>query len=200
WRHLAILLTPFTVVYSLLLIPRAASADGIFDRYLLELLPVALIWMLRYYQDRIASRLPRATPVLVTIMAFYSAVIIHNMFSFYRARVTLAAEIRANGIRDSSVDYGWEYNFTTELRHSDHINDPHIVFPPHAYIPAPPPPAGACPMFWADKTPHIRPLYGVSFDPNACYGPAPFAPVHYSRWPYRTPGTLYVVRYLPPKA
>ncbi len=22
---------------------------------------------------------------------------------------------------------------------------------------------------------------------------APFAPIHYSRWPYRTPGTLYVV-------
>jgi len=53
-------------------------------------------------------------------------------------------------------------------------------------------------MSWYDKTPHIHPLYSVSFDPDACYGPAPFAPVHYSRWPYRTPGTLYVVRYVSP--
>ena len=35
-----------------------------------------------------------------------------------------------------------------------------------------------CPMLWYDLTPHIHPLYGVSFDPDACYGPAPFAPVH----------------------
>jgi hypothetical protein len=53
-------------------------------------------------------------------------------------------------------------------------------------------------MFWHGKTPHIHPVYGVSFDSNACYGPAPFAPVHYSRWLARNPGTLYVVRYTPP--
>lgn len=53
-------------------------------------------------------------------------------------------------------------------------------------------------MFDSDDTPHIRPLYGISFDPNACYGTAPFAPMHYSRWPYSTPGTLYVVRYISP--
>ena len=35
-----------------------------------------------------------------------------------------------------------------------------------------------CPMRWYDLTPHIHPLYGVFFDPDACYGPAPFAPVH----------------------
>jgi hypothetical protein len=52
-------------------------------------------------------------------------------------------------------------------------------------------------MFWHDKTPHINPIYGVSFDPNACYGPAHFAPVHYSRWPFRTSGAIYIVRYTP---
>jgi hypothetical protein len=61
----------------------------------------------------------------------------------------------------------------------------------------PPPPPGPCQMRWYDYTPHIHPIYGVSFDPDTCYGPAPFALVHYSRWPQRTPGSLYVVRYLP---
>jgi hypothetical protein len=52
-------------------------------------------------------------------------------------------------------------------------------------------------MFWHDKTPSITPLYGISFDPNACYGLAPFAPVRYTRWLASTPETLYVVRYTP---
>jgi hypothetical protein len=53
-------------------------------------------------------------------------------------------------------------------------------------------------MFWHDKTPHINPIYGISFDPNACYGPAPFAPVYYTRWLASSPEALYVVRYTPP--
>jgi hypothetical protein len=49
-------------------------------------------------------------------------------------------------------------------------------------------------------TSHIQLLYRVSFDPNACYGRASFAPVHYSRWLSRTPDTLYVVRFATPAA
>ena len=196
WAELAILLLPFTIAYALLLTPRAATT-GIHDRYLLSLLVVALIFLVRYYQERIQPRLPAASILLVAVVAVYSVAVIHNFFSFYRARVAIASEIRASGVPDVSVNNGWEYNFVVELQHSDHINDPRIVLPAHAYVKTPPLPADTCPMRWHDFTPHIHPIYGVSFDPNACYGPAPFAPVHYSRWPYRTPGTLYVVRYLP---
>jgi hypothetical protein len=48
-----------------------------------------------------------------------------------------------------------------------------------------------------DYTPHIHPIYAASFDPNACYGPAPFTPIRFSRWLAHTPGTLYVVRFTP---
>jgi len=51
-----------------------------------------------------------------------------------------------------------------------------------------------CAVAYYMVTPQIRPRYVVSFDPNACYGPAPFAPVHYSRWLAASPGTLYAVR------
>jgi hypothetical protein len=135
--------------------------------------------------------------LLVVIMAFYGIVVTHNTFSFYRARTALAAELRANGVPDTSVNNGWEYNFDVELQKANHINHPLIAVPANAYILPPPPPADQCPMSWQDRTPHIHPLYGVSFDPGACYGLAPFIPVHYSRWPYRIPGTLYVVRYIP---
>ncbi len=196
WRQLAVLLLPFTVAYTLLLVPRAATT-GIHDRYLLSLLVVALIFLVRYYQERIQPHLPMASMLLVAVVAVYSIAVVHNFFSFYRARVAIASELRAAGVPDTSVNNGWEQNFVVELQHSNHINDPRMVLPAHAYAPAPPLPETTCPMKWYDYTPHIHPIYGPSFDPNACYGPAPFAPVHYSRWPYRTPGTLYVVRYTP---
>jgi hypothetical protein len=198
WKQLGVLLAPFVIAYSLLLIPRATAAFGLFDRYWLAPLVVALLCLVRYYQDRIQPRLPLVSVLLVALMAIYGVAVTHNTFALYRARVATAAELRAAGVPDTSVDNSWEYNVDVELQHADHINDPTIVVPAHAYVPIPPLPAGTCPMWWYDETPHIHPLYGVSFDPSACYGPAPFAPVHYSRWLASNPGTLYVVRYTPP--
>jgi hypothetical protein len=198
WNQLGILLAPFTLAYTLLLIPRATTIDGVYDRYLLALLPIALICLIRYYQERIHPRLPVASVLLIAVMAVYGIAVTRNMFSFYRARVALAAELRANGIPDTSVDNGWEYNLGVELQHANHINYPTIVVPVGGYVPAPPLPASTCPMYFSDYTPHIHPLYAVSFTPDACYGLAPFAPMLYSRWPYRTPGILYVVRSTPP--
>jgi hypothetical protein len=186
-----------------LLIYRLASVanDGtglLFDRYLLGLLVVALLCLVRYYQEQIQPELPFAIFLLVGVMAIYGIAVTHNTFALYRARVAIAAELRAAGVPDTSVDNGWEFNLGVELQHADHINNPGIKIPAHAYVPAPPSTASDCETGYSDETPHIQPIYGISFDPNACYGPAPFAAVHYSRWPYPTPGTLYVVRYTPP--
>jgi hypothetical protein len=199
WKQVGALLGPFTVAYALLLVPRGASPDeGIRDRYALGLVVGILLCIIRYYQERIRPRLPAASIVLVAIVAVYSITVMSHTFSLYRARVALAAELRAAGIPDTSVDNGWEYNLAVELQHAGYINWPTIAVPANAYVPPLPLPAGRCSMFIDFVTPHIRPLYSVSFSPDACYGPAPFAPVHYSRWPYRTPGTLYVIHYLPP--
>lgn len=197
WKQLAILLVPFTLAYTALLIPRTATG-WIYDRYTLELGAVALICLVRYYQEQIQPRIPLLGTVLVATMAVLGVAITHNHFSVYRARVALAAELHANGIPDTSIDNGFEQNFIVELQYADHINDSTIVFPSDAYVPTAPLPAGTCKMFWHDKTPHINPIYGIAFDPNACYGPAPFAPVHYTRWLASSPETLYVVRYIPP--
>ena len=198
WKQLAILLVPFALAYTALLIPRTATG-WIYDRYTLELGVVALIFLVRYYQETFHPRIPLLGIALVAAMAFLGVAITHNHFSLYRARVTLAAELHANGIPDTLIDQGFEQNFIVELQNADHINDATIVFPSNAYVPAPPLPAGTCKMFWHEKTPSITPLYGISFDPNACYSLAPFAPVHYTRWLASTPETLYVVRYVPPE-
>jgi hypothetical protein len=194
WSQLFTLLAPFALVYFCLLLPRAATLQ-IFERYTLALLVVALLCLLRYYQERIHVQIPLVALLLVAVMAALGIAVTHNTFALCRARVALAAELRADGIPDTSVDNGWEYNFGVELEQAGFINDSRIVNPAHAYIPAAPLPSGSCDMFSYDQTPLIHPLYGVSFEPNACYGPAPFAPVTYNRWLARTPGRLYVVRY-----
>jgi hypothetical protein len=197
WKQLGVLLAPFTIAYIVLLIPSSTTL-GIFDRYLLALLVIALVCLVRYYQDRVQPRLPLASNFLVGIVAIYGIAFTHNTFALYRARVAIAAEIRAAGVPDTSVDNGWEYNLGVELQHADSINYAANLLPNHAYVSIPAPSDGICTMEWHDFTPHIQPLYSISFDPDACYGPAPFAPVTYSRWLASNPGTLYVVRYTPP--
>jgi Dolichyl-phosphate-mannose-protein mannosyltransferase len=197
WRQLYLLFVPFTIAYTLIILPRPATF-GLYERYALPLLPVALVCLVRCYQERVQPQLPTISYLLIVVMATLAIAVTHNTFAFLRARVALAAELRADGVPDTSVDNGWEYNFGVELQHADHLNVPMILVPANAYVPVPPLAAGTCPMHWYDYTPHIKPLYGVSYDPNECYGPAPFAPVHYSRWLARTPGALYVVRYTAP--
>ncbi len=198
WRQLCILLGPFAVAYALILASPGSSAGGIPDRYLLELLAVALPPVVRLYQEQIRVRTPGVALLPVAVAATYGVVMVHNMFSLDRARVRLAAELHAQGVPDTAVDNGWEQNFVTEIRFSGHINDPRIQTPPRAYVPVPALGNGPCPGFWFSRTPHVHPSYAISFDANACYGPAPFTPVHYSRWLASSPGTLYVVRYVPP--
>ncbi len=197
WRQLCLLFVPFSMSYTLIILSRPATF-GLYERYALPLLLVALVCLVRCYQERVQPQLPTISLLLVVIMAILAVAVTHNTFAFLRARVALAAELRADGIPETSVDNGWEYNFGVELQHADHINVPMIVVPANGYISVPPLAAGTCPMHWYDYTPHIKPLYGISYDPNECYGPAPFAPVHYSRWLARTPGALYVVRYTAP--
>jgi hypothetical protein len=196
WKQLSFLLVPFTVAYILLLIVATGTTNFIFDRYGIGLFPAVLIVLIRCYQERVQPRLPLASAILVAVFAVFGIVITHNNFAIERARVALANELHAHGVPDTSIDNGWEYNLDVELQHANHINLPLIQYPANAYVPTTPLPAGTCDMLWPERTPHIRPLYAIAFNPNACYGLAPFTPVHYSRWPY-APGTLYVVRALP---
>jgi hypothetical protein len=194
WSQLGGMFVPFVAVYVLLLIPRA-GAFHLTERYLLPMLVVALLCMVRFYQDYVATRLPWISSLLVAMLAIYGVVNTHNTFAVDRGRVVLADELRTAGVPDTAVDNGWEINQEVELKHATFINDYRMVLPKNMYKPAPPLPPGTCEVNGYDLTPHIRPSYGISFDPNACYGPAPFAPVTYSRWFASKPGTLYVVRY-----
>jgi hypothetical protein len=195
WKQLGILFVPFTLAYTLLLIP--LSTIALFDRYLLGPMVLVLLCLLRYYQDRIQSQLPLNSLLLIAIVAVVGVAMTHNMFALYRARVAIADEVRNHEVPDTAVNYGWEYNLSVELQHAVTINDYRIVLPEHTYAVVPPTPEGICQTWWNDKTPHIHALYGLTYDPNTCKGPAPFAPVTYSQW-LASPATLYIVKYIDP--
>jgi hypothetical protein len=193
-HRLLCLFGPFSLAYAVLLIHRAEQT--IYDRYLLAPIFILLCLLLRFYQS-LQPRLPAASAVALGFLAFYGVISTHNIFALNRARIAITQQILATGVPDTAIDFGWEQDGWIELQHATYVNGPNITTPPHAsrYIPVPQ--RRGCyenlPVF--GLFPHLAPQFGVAFDPNACDGPAPFAPVSYSTWPLRHPTTLYIVRY-----
>ena len=202
WKQLRILLVPFAAGYIALLILRAASVANdntgmLFDRYALGLLLAASIVLVRYYQDRVRRAIPLVGVIFIAVVAAYGVSVTHNTFSLYRARIDMANELAAAGVPTTATDNGWEFNLGVQLQHARSVNNFVIALPADVYVPPPPLPAGTCEVNYYQMTHVIHPIYGVSFDSDACYGPAPFAPVRYSRWLAGSPGILYAVRYVP---
>ena len=193
-HQVVFLFVPFSLAYGILLIHRAEFA--IYDRYLLAPIFILLCLLLRSYQ-RLQPRLPAASAVMLVFLASYGVISVHNIFALNRARVALTSPVLAAGVPDTAIDFGWEQDGWIELQHAAYINGPDISVPQGAYHHIPDPNRPGCherlPQF--GLFPHLAAQYGIAFDPNACDGPAPFAPVSYSTWPLRNPTTLYVVRY-----
>jgi hypothetical protein len=197
WKQLGVLLVPFSLAYLVLIIAVVGTTHAIYDRYVLGLLLPVSICLVRSYQERVRQSLRLVTAVLIGGMAAWSVIATHNSFALARARVALAKEMQSQGVAETAIDGGWDYNIDVELKYADHINLYGIKVPANAYVSVPTPPPGPCWMSMYDRTPHIHPVYGIAYESWLCYGPAPFSPVQYSRWPFLKPGTLYAVRYTP---
>lgn len=194
WRQLSVLILPYCAAYCLLLLPRASR--GLFDRYMMGLMPfvvLALVWL---YQKRVARPHWRIAFLLVALSALYGVARTHNYITMLHARLALMDELERAHVPDTAVDAGWDLNFMTELRYAPALNWPEIVHPVGFYKPLPPVPS-LCPVYRNDTTPHIQAQYALSYDPHTCYGLSHFAPVHFRLW--LLPGTqsIYIVRAAP---
>ena len=180
WSSLLVLLGPLVLAYLALLVPRGLSGD-LFDRYLLLLLPIGIIFLLRLFQDRVQPALPAATTVLVALFGLYAIAGTHDAFSMYRARQAAIEELRTAAIPDTSIDAGFEHNGATQIDRAGFIDGPHSDEPAdwhasHTAIPQ------ACQTDHGWLTPAVVPAYTLSWDPNACGGPTGFAPVSWRNW------------------
>lgn len=191
-RELAVLLGPFTIAYFALLLPRGA-VGLMFDRYLLPLLVVALIFVLRLFQERASKSLPATCMVCVIIVAAYSIAAMHDLYSMERARLRAVSELLAAGVPRTAFYGGVEYDGSTQIDSAGYIPSVDPNLPPRFQ---PESPAGnfsnSCDYGLAWRYPAIQPRYALSFDPQACNGPSHFAPVPYRTWLPPFSGSIYV--------
>jgi hypothetical protein len=194
WQQLRVLIVPYCAAYCLLLLPRASR--GLFDRYMMGLMPFLVLAMLGLYQTRAPRPHWKLAFLFVALGAMYGVVRVHNYTVMLRARLALMDELQRAGVPDNAVDAGWDMNFVTELRYAPSLNWPEIVHPAGFYKSFPTI-FTLCPVYRNDVTPHIHPQYALSYSPNTCYGPSHFAPANFQRWLSFRQETIYVVRATP---
>jgi hypothetical protein len=193
WHEAFWLFVPFTLCYFLLLMPRAWHAAA-FDRYLLPIMALAILCLIRLYQERVAPALPRTTVVLLAIYAVFAIAGTHNWFAWQRARLAAIDEIRAAGIPRTAIQGGFEYDGWTQIDNGGHINDPRILVPADAYQPnlAIPQVAAPCRLDFASFTPVVQPKYTAALGLKPCLNPSKFLPVKYRAWLSPFERTVYV--------
>jgi hypothetical protein len=192
FNKLLILLIPFVLAYLALLFPRGLRG-ALFDRYLLLLLPIALMLLLRLYQDHTQSGLPWISYALVVVFAVYAVAGTHDDFGLCRAKLAAVNVLRAAGVPDTAIDAGFEHNALAQVERFGYINDPTINLLARDKLRLPSSFPTDCQPTWVWFTPAIVPGYALSYDPGACGGPSRFAPVTYREWLTARAVPIYVV-------
>ncbi len=193
WYSLAMLLGPFTVAYIILLTPRAAFGKLFFDRYLLAVMAMALIPILRFYQDRIQERIPAFTLIPIALVAAFSISGTHDMFALHRGRLAAVDELRSAGVPPTAIDAGFDYNGWTQIEMARFINDPQIALGPGDHLSPLKTWPKACSSIFLQNFSALSPRYAMAYSPETCEGPTRFAPVTVRTWLGPRYATIYIV-------
>jgi hypothetical protein len=194
WGHLCLLVLPFAAGYYGLFMPRAATR-WVFDRYLVPIMLLALMMMLKAYQERVRERLPLSALALVVVFGAFAVAGTHDGFAMYRASKAAIEEMRARGVPETEIDGGWEYNGLTEVDQKGYVNEADILDYQHLHVDVPVDDAAPeCTIIVGNLFPDVKGTYALALKPDACGGPAGFAPVHYTSWLGPHTMTIYVVR------
>jgi hypothetical protein len=183
WIEIGWILGPFAAGYLCLLLPR--SAHGFFfDKYLLPIIPIAILVLLKLYQQRLDANPAAISWIVLTVFSLYTVAATHDWFAMYRAQAFAANEVRASGIPRTQIQGGFEYNGWTQIQNGGYINEPFIRVPKGAFDPnVPPLPlAPECRLPYSDWMPVVRPKYFLTFDQMACLGPSNYPAVRYRAW------------------
>jgi len=195
WRSLLFLVVPFFLAYVSLLLPRGLRW-ALLDRYLLLLLPIALILLLRLYQGRVRQDLPLLSIAFVLLFAIYAVAGTHDAFGRYRAQQAAIDELRVAGVPATSIDGGFEHNAMTQIENAGYIADFNLFLDNQEKFRQR---TDVCQPILASFTPAIVGGYTLSFDPAACGGLSGFAPVTYLAWLTQRTVSIYVVNTVKPE-
>lgn len=197
WQAMNLLLLPFLISYILLLCPRAAFAT-LFDRYLLEVIAVLLIYMLRWHQERAGARIPGIATASLAVIPLLTVASTHDLFSRARAEVRLTNRMLQAGVPRTQIRGGFDYDTVTEVYTTGYVNYPQIVNPPGAFRPLLTDESGPCgdPFLLYLPAMHIR--YVITPAMTTCLAPTDFAPESYRTWLPPARRDVFVGLRLPP--
>lgn len=178
---------PFVACYFLLLIQRV-WVTAVFDRYMIGVMPFAVLCVVLLYQERVAPRLPSICLPMLVLYALVAVAGTHDWFAWQRARLAAVSELRTAGVPRIAIYGGFEYDGWTQLEEAGSLNDTRIVNPPGTYRSVPlVKKDDPCFYDFYSSVPVIQHEYVVGFDSTSCYTPSTFAPVPYTSWipPFR---------------
>lgn len=174
---------PFALSYGATLMLRAMH-HGLFDRYIIPILPIAIILSTLCYQGRSGYRFPRLSSATLIVFGVYGVAATHDYFSAERARLSAAQQMERAGIPRHLIHGSAEYDAWTQLEASGHMNHQGIKTPADAYqapeyVPRAP---KECRSPLAAFIPAVHPEYFVVFQSSPCFDSTSFSPTPYRAW------------------
>jgi hypothetical protein len=192
-RDLLWLLGPFSLSYIVMLLPRGLYAL-LYDRYLLGLMPLGIIFLIRLYQQVIGANLPAISFVMLGAFGSFSIASTHDWFALNRARIVAVEEVRATGVPKTAIQGAFEYDGWTQIEAAGFVNEERIEVPAGAFhknmrmyrLPE------RCWHFFGWYAPAIDPKYLIVSSPSPCFADSRFPAVTFRTWlpPFRR--TIYV--------
>ena len=182
WKAMSILLLPFLACYFVLVVPLALMG-AFFDRYLLELIAILLIYALRWHQERMSQTLPGIATGTLVVFAILGVAATHDLFAMARAEVRLTDSLQRAGVPRTEIRGGFDFDSTTQVETTGYLNDPHIVNPPNSYHPylgkdqEPP-----CGYAYLRYVPSLRIKYVIAAAATPCLDPSTFPKQSYRTW------------------
>jgi len=183
WRALSYMLLPFSVVYVAAMMPRGLWMQ-LLDRYLLPLMPIALIFLLRAHQQRISSKLPAISWFVLALFAAFAITGTHDWIANHKARLAAVDRIEAAGIPPWKVEAGFEFDGMTQIDRQGVLYDKRVSYPPGMDI-HPYEPAGIsedCRYLFNPHTPAVRAEFFLAYQQVRCLAPSHFGATSYRAW------------------
>jgi hypothetical protein len=178
----------FAAVYTVLLIFQARLI--VFDRYLLPLMPLALIAILLGNQKLPGKVLTAANWSLLALFAVYGVAIAHDYFAGLQARLTVFERVEATGIPRTQISGGYELDGWTQVDTANRVG-----YPPDGTDLWEPDPTRT--KYWfLYFAPAIQPRYFLSWSDLPRFRDAPLPGTSFATWlpPFRREVKLLVPR------
>lgn len=174
----------FAVGYLPLLLLKSVvpGGAGLFDRYLLPIIPIATIIGLRISSVATGkTRPPHLGWVALGLAAYYGVAQTHDYFSLLRARLKLTNALEAHGIPRHKIMGGFEYDGWTQITEVGYYNDARIEDAGFQYV-APKPLTFQTDYFLWQLAPVVQAEYIISLGQHPELTTTDLHPITYRTW------------------